>query len=291
MRQDLRRDALEPIAEYVGFTGYLRCRKCDAAGPWALPPDTLAQIYAMVQSAYDGEEDVPVVFGPIATFDGRAFRYTTQCEEHLKELIECEPDRAFLWVRLGNLYHHAEEDVLAETAFRKAIKLDERDIEAHAMLGQILVNSGRSLDAVPHWQAFLKYVRDAKHVKTELRRSLVRGAIEELLRAHAEAQGQIELFPPTDGAGIAAPSGDEPAIIEVRSFDLSTEEGFEEVCDMFIDTPDRRRGDWIDRPSTRGHHHHVPVPQGAATERHIGRNAPCTCGSGRKYKKCCGRRE
>ena len=35
------------------------------------------------------------------------------------------------------------------------------------------------------------------------------------------------------------------------------------------------------------HHHHKPqqVVREAAK---IGRNDPCTCGSGRKYKKCCG---
>jgi len=29
-------------------------------------------------------------------------------------------------------------------------------------------------------------------------------------------------------------------------------------------------------------------PQGAAGKK-IGRNDPCPCGSGKKYKKCCGR--
>lgn len=38
-----------------------------------------------------------------------------------------------------------------------------------------------------------------------------------------------------------------------------------------------------------GHHHHAPpqapvVREGAK----IGRNDPCSCGSGKKYKKCCG---
>jgi len=32
------------------------------------------------------------------------------------------------------------------------------------------------------------------------------------------------------------------------------------------------------------HHHHHP-PQRFVTK--IGRNEPCPCGSGRKYKKCC----
>ncbi|WP_442504155.1 SEC-C metal-binding domain-containing protein [Marinivivus vitaminiproducens] len=30
-----------------------------------------------------------------------------------------------------------------------------------------------------------------------------------------------------------------------------------------------------------------PVPDLAAAARKIGRNAPCPCGSGTKYKKCC----
>lgn len=299
---DSPHDMRGAMSDRIGFTGYFRCHKCDAGGPWVLPTDTLAQVAVMVQSALAGDDEVPIAFGMIATFDGQAFRYATQCEEHLKELIEREPDRAFLWVRLGNLYHQGEEGVLAETAYRKALELDERDIEAHAMLGQILVGSGRSSDAVPHWQAFLKHVRDAKHVKTELRRSLVRGVIDELLRAHAEAQGQIDLFPPADGADLfraasasdgssAGPSDDKTAIVEVRSFDLSTEAGFDELCDVFIEAPNRRRGGWIDKLRTRGRRRDLPVPLGAVAERHIGRNDPCACGSGRKYKKCCGRSE
>lgn len=287
MRQGTRAD----LADYIGFSGYFRCCKCEAGGPWALPSNTLAIISDMAACAWGGEDDAPVMFGSIATFDGRSFRYATECEEHLKELIEREPDRAFLWVRLGNLYRQSEENVLAETAYRKAIELDECDIEAHALLGGILVDTGRSLDAVPHWHAFLKHVRAANDVKDEVREILFTGVMDELLGAEAEAQGPIDSFPPKDGADIVGPPSHEASNIEIHSLDLSTKKGFEELCDMFIDTPDRRRRDWIDRPSTRGRRHHVPVPQGAAAERCIGRNDPCTCGSGRKYKKCCGHSE
>ena len=44
----------------------------------------------------------------------------------------------------------------------------------------------------------------------------------------------------------------------------------------------RARAKWIPPPSDSDR---VPRPQGAARP---GRNDPCTCGSGRKYKKCCG---
>ncbi len=36
------------------------------------------------------------------------------------------------------------------------------------------------------------------------------------------------------------------------------------------------------------HHHHAPVAPIVREEPKINRNDPCTCGSGKKYKKCCG---
>lgn len=36
------------------------------------------------------------------------------------------------------------------------------------------------------------------------------------------------------------------------------------------------------------HHHHAPVAPIVREEPKIHRNDPCTCGSGKKYKKCCG---
>lgn len=36
-----------------------------------------------------------------------------------------------------------------------------------------------------------------------------------------------------------------------------------------------------------GHHHH-PLQPIVRKEPKIGRNDPCICGSGKKYKKCCG---
>lgn len=38
----------------------------------------------------------------------------------------------------------------------------------------------------------------------------------------------------------------------------------------------------------QGHQHHVNHDPVVREEPKIGRNDPCTCGSGKKYKKCCG---
>jgi uncharacterized protein YchJ len=35
------------------------------------------------------------------------------------------------------------------------------------------------------------------------------------------------------------------------------------------------------------HHHHAPVQTLRRAGPKVGRNDPCTCGSGKKHKKCC----
>jgi len=57
--------------------------------------------------------------------------------------------------------------------------------------------------------------------------------------------------------------------------------GFEETIDEFVATV--RTGE-----NPHGHHHHAkqaPMVHGAPK---LGRNDPCFCGSGKKFKKCCG---
>ena len=282
------RDAIE---EAVGFTGYFRCRKCDAGGPWELPPKTVISITAMAMAATSGIEDVPLVFGCTATFDKQTFRYATDAEAHLKGLIDHEPERAFLWVRLGNLYSHSGQNEHAQPAYERAIKLNPKDIEAHSMLGQLLVKVGRSMEAVPHWHAVLKHVRDARQVKKELRRNLVRGTIECLLEAYAEYKGQIDLLTTMDPAEMEKAREDEPLVLELREFDLGSEKGIDDLCDMFLERP-RRSGRGLFRhrtkrvPDALDDWQAVPIRRQALA---VGRNDRCPCGSGRKHKKCCGR--
>jgi tetratricopeptide (TPR) repeat protein len=245
-----------------------------------------------------GIEDVPLVFGCTATFDKHTFRYATDGEAYLKKLIDHEPERAFLWVRLGNLYRNCGQSKRAKTAFDRAIELDPKEIEAHSMLGQLYIEEGRPLEAVPHFHAVLKHARDARDVDKELRRNLVREAIESLLEAHAESKGQIELLPTMDPAELNKRSGDEPVVLRLREFDLGSEEDIDDLCDVFLPQP---------RHSGRGLFRRIRNRMAEATANAacspddwqaapirrealvVGRNDPCPCGSGRKYKKCCGR--
>ena len=279
------------IEEAIGFTGYFRCRKCDAGGPWELPHETIAYLTVMAVAVLSGIEDLPLVIGCTTTFDKQVFRYATDCEAHLKELIDNEPGRAFLWVRLGNLYSHAGQNERAETAYERAIELDPKDIEAHSMLGQLLIETDRPLEAVPNWHAVLKHVRDARQISKELRRNLVRGAIECLLAAHAESNGQIDLLPMMNPDEMEKGREDKPVVLELREFDLGSEEGIDDLCDTFLERPHRsgrglfrRRKNLV--PNAPDDWLAAPIHREALT---VGRNDRCPCGSGHKYKKCCGR--
>ncbi len=280
------------FSDAIAFTGYFRCRSCGAGGPWELPDHTFTYLMAMAAVAALGAEDVPFLFGGMATFDKRVFRYATECEAHLKELIDREPERAFLWVRLGNVYSKGEEHERAETAYRRAIELDPKDIEAQGMLGQLLMETGRVLDSVPCWHAVLSHARDARHLKKDMLRNIVHVAIECLLEAHAESKGQIDLLPKMDSIELAKRSKDEPAVFELLEFDLGSEEGIGELCDVFLGHRQRRWRDLLPRLKrqifdAQDERIAAPLRREAAT---VGRNQPCPCGSGHKYKKCCGRR-
>lgn len=281
----------DTIEEAVGFTGYFRCRKCDAGGPWELPSETILRLTGMAVAAVSGMEDVPLVLGCNATFDKHTFRYATDCEAHLKGLIEYEPQRAFLWVRLGNLYSHARQNERAETAYKRALELDPKDIEAHGMLGQLLIETDRPLEAVPHLHAVLKHVRDARQVSKELRRNLVREAIECFLAAHAESGGQFDLLPTMNPDEMEKDRGDEPVVLELREFNLGREEGIEDLCDLYLERPRRHWRDLFPRRKKRASDASddwlpAPIHREALA---VGRNDRCPCGSGHKYKKCCGR--
>ena len=77
-----------------------------------------------------------------------------------------------------------------------------------------------------------------------------------------------------------------PALVRVR-----TEERLKEVASIF-----QEKG-WkvtieleADKPEDTADLERLLNPQQPVTgEKKIGRNEPCPCGSGKKYKKCCGR--
>ncbi len=56
-------------------------------------------------------------------------------------------------------------------------------------------------------------------------------------------------------------------------------------AERFNRLQERKRDEQRDEQTTEA----APAAQPAQSDRVAGRNDPCPCGSGRKYKKCCGK--
>lgn len=50
-----------------------------------------------------------------------------------------------------------------------------------------------------------------------------------------------------------------------------------------------KEGDSHTHPGGTGHHHHPKIETVRRETPKVGRNDPCPCGSGKKFKKCCGK--
>jgi tetratricopeptide (TPR) repeat protein len=238
------RDTKRVPGEYIGFTGYVRCRHCDAGGPWLFPGMTMVQIIALVMLKLEGGDDVPIEVAELQTFDGVTVRYATQSEEHIRQLLEREPARAFLWTRLANVYRHAQLPKLAEAAYRRALELDAEDFEAHASLAQILEVTKRPREAIPHWQFVLALARSAAQTPLELRRECVRAAVEAILDAGHESAEGVPFSPPGHEPLRDCPRED-PVVLQLREFDLSKERDMQALCDSFLGEQHKPRGNRI----------------------------------------------
>lgn len=288
---ELKSDDLKALDDCVGFSCYFRCRKCDAGGPWTLTVSARAHIAILFSLKTIAQaDDLPLIFGKTATFDRCTFRYATEAEEHLKSLIEAEPRRAFLWLRLGNLYLHAHAPKLSEPAYRRAIELDDSDVEAHYMFAKLLAETKRPKKAVPHWQAVLQHARKSKGPTRDHLRNMVRESIFGLINAQEESGEMIEFTPPDDPRSLANRPANEPLVLHLHEFDLTKEDHVEGLCDHFLGETWRGRSRFNCHSETIMPPTHdrfgTPLYQG---EPHVGRNEPCPCGSGHKYKKCCGK--
>jgi preprotein translocase subunit SecA len=93
------------------------------------------------------------------------------------------------------------------------------------------------------------------------------------------AQPAVSAVPETEGAGIGISPGDgngrRPRPVATSMDDL--EEAFQ-----------RRKRRELEQARLAGSGDHQPVQQVVRSGAKIGRNDPCPCGSGKKYKKCCG---
>jgi tetratricopeptide (TPR) repeat protein len=220
------------------------------------------------------------------TFDGFAFRYGSQAEDHLKELIAADPQNGLLWSRLGNVYEKGRCPEEAQEAFARAVELNDLDVESHYSLGAYREQDGRLEEAAAHYRKVLMYARRTKHTDFTLLCHMVSYCLDGLLGIHHQTNGKLGRLPdakecltPEERAALL--QSKQPLVVKLEQHDLSTEEGWRACCEMFVGKAIPRQmklwesPDESDLPPLD-----LPEPGG---------NNPCPCGSGRKYEKCCGK--
>jgi cytochrome c-type biogenesis protein CcmH/NrfG len=224
-------------------------------------------------------------------------RNAVEAESHLKRLIEADPRSAFLWNRLGNVYVSADERMRAIPTFEKALQLNPLDMESLHSLGECWFQQGHYVQAAPYYHQILRHCRKGTWYREDVKEPLIRDALESLMEMRHKTHGKIELFPPPEKTEVPQHS-DEPPVLVLQEFDLSSEQGWDRIVHFFLHGPPDKRAPGNASPAplqkrlfppTTGRSRPAPAPAPTSRER-VGRNDPCPCGSGKKFKHCCHRR-
>lgn len=265
-------DTSKAPEEYVSFSSYFRCRKCKSAWPWEFGPDAYLAVTAMMLAKQVRPEDTRLEFASPRLYDGTPFRSAAQAEEHLLGVLETNPDDAHVWSRLGNVYRRSSLFPKAKKAYKQALKIDPDHFESHFNLGAILYDAGDYAKSAEHLNAMLVLASRPQELADENLRGIVGETLGMLADIASKTGLQMPPFPARKSDGET--KADHARVIRLERFNLGRKSDRERAVDLFVGEAKPASKD-SDRSS-------LPWQK-------VGRNEPCPCGSGIKYKKCCGR--
>jgi tetratricopeptide (TPR) repeat protein len=202
----------------------------------------------------------------------------------IKGEIEKHPSDADLQRRMGNLLRNGGRPDLALPYYLEALRLNPNDAESCYCIADILIEQKQYKEAISYLARLVPLCRESK-MDDDLRRDMFAALLDQAYIVEKETGHKVEVF------RLAKPEeteqAKEPLAIAVQSFDLSNQEDFEWLYYTFRhgQAPQQPVKPGITLKTTRANE----VKQTPIIRKKIGRNDPCPCGSGKKYKKCCGR--
>jgi hypothetical protein len=296
------------------------CKNCGAEDDYGLTTTGMAAVLGRLmlraakgKPALDSDERVQAAVTNL--WDGTAMRRPSQGLAHLRTLAEAAPDRAEPWRRLGNLARRYDRIEEAEAVLRKAMDLDDKEVDAPHVLADMMWEQGRMAEALP---AFLTAVERLGRSSLELaERAEVAGDAVRFIQEIARDQGA----PPALLVVWAAGKSDGEPVVSMSHLELGRFRRWEELAGFFASGDVMGLEPTFERPS--GSPSLLEARLAAAADRTVppalfstrsdgpadsnrrpgasrppapvargpkpGRNDPCPCGSGKKYKRCCGR--
>jgi tetratricopeptide (TPR) repeat protein len=263
-------DHSDNAGEYLAFTAYFRCRGCKSAGPWELTADGVLALSAYMLSNMADARDERLTFAKCDLFDGSPFRSAAQAEEYLLGILEGDSRNSLVWNRLGNIYSQAGLVTKAAQAYKSALQISPDDLESRYSLAGILFDKGQYKQAAEQTRMIISAARENQDVPEEVLRNIIRHAIVLSAEIADRTDGEILAIPPLKPNDL--PDAEESRVYLTR-YDLSDESDWEVLID---DVLGKKRK------------HDAPLKPLLTQAAKVGRNSPCPCGSGKKYKKCCG---
>jgi tetratricopeptide (TPR) repeat protein len=273
----------------------IACMTCGAEDDYALTSSALMTLGAEVLRAAAGE-DCPGFHLTVAKlWDGTVVRRASQALAVLRAAAAEQPERAESWRRLGNFALRCGRPDEAETSYRRAIEVDDREVEAAHSLAEMLWQADRVAEALAFVAKTIERLPGCDS-DPDLRLGMARSAIE-MLRTGLELSPQPLALMACWSRGTA---GRDP-VVSVSSVDLRrlADAAWDRLGEFLgeetvvaarltTDVPDPREESQLAELLARRTHAqrawvrpYLPSPPG--------KNRPCPCGSGKKRKMCCDR--
>jgi hypothetical protein len=267
----------------------------------------LGQALACVADA-DGEATgrARVRVGIAKTYDGTTVRRPSTALAHSRALATERPESGEAWRRLGNMCERYGRATEAEEAWRRAVQVDAKEFEAAHSLAVFHFRADRPQVAFPFLCAAIERLPRAQGMDAEFRRSFGESLawwLEEIVAASDEPIALEAVWPDgairRDGVLMRLSSVDLRRVtdwkqlaaflarsdIQARLTSHMPVDGEYTQLQALLDGVDPSDGD-LERSLVV-----TPTAPHVRTSPRVGRNDPCPCRSGKKWKRCCaGRR-
>jgi hypothetical protein len=277
----------------------IQCKGCGSIETYDITAPSRMRITAEMlrvvafQQAQEKGEVSGQLDSPVKTFKrldmttlGRKVKSTGEAYHLLKAEIEKYPQNADIQKRMGNLLKNGGKPDLAFPYYLEAIRINPDDVESHYSIVDMLIDQKRYEEAISYLERLVPLCRECKMAERR-RRNMFSALLDQAQIIRQETGHNVELFPLAKTENLAVTNNS--ITIDLRSFELADPEDFEWLYNAFRhgQVPENRLKSEVPIEATPlgGKTLQLPV---AKVEK-VGRNDPCPCGSGKKYKKCCGR--
>ncbi len=300
-------------AEILSLLPIIECPYCETPEQWRLDMYSRIRVRGILQDAtewnnvdYDSDPFYPIPAGDVRVrvahkrlSDGTRWETFTEVKEHLQGYTDEHPEDATAWRRYGVFLSSCHEEEAAIAALKRCLELDPKELEAHYHLAALALKHGETAEAVGHaWEAL---VLEMDHQEEFQIYQAVIHLGEQVIGPHDRRAGieitfDLNKMPPNAYRILGKPTH------EVRLRDITSWKVLAALVDdaaitklKRINAPQRTipfLKNLFSDASLRGSDTPPPASQGTFVreEEQVGRNDPCPCGSGKKYKKCCMRK-